>query len=75
VLESMDLDIPYVAVVKDERHKPKSIEGDETYKDMYKQEILLTNSESHRFAVSYHTQLRNKDFLKIKDGKRKGKTK
>lgn len=75
VLASMNLNIPWVAVVKDERHKPKSIEGDETYKDTYKQEILLTNSESHRFAMSYHTQLRNNDFLKIKDGIRKGKTK
>jgi len=65
VLNNLKLDIPCVSVVKDEHHKAKRIDGHETYKDKYKTQILLTNSEAHRFALSYHTQLRNKSFFGI----------
>jgi hypothetical protein len=30
----------------------------------YKREILLANSESHRFAIAYHKNMRNRNFLK-----------
>jgi len=30
----------------------------------YKKEILLANSEAHRFAVAYHKNLRARNFLK-----------
>ncbi len=75
VLKSLRLTIPCVSVVKDEHHKPKRIDGHETYKDKYKTQILLTNSEAHRFALSYHTQLRNKSFFTIQktDMRRKKK--
>ncbi len=29
----------------------------------YKREILLSNSEAHRFAIAYHKNLRNRNFL------------
>lgn len=56
--------IPIVSVVKDERHKPKAIMGDESFAKKYKKEILLANSEAHRFAIAYHKNMRNKNFLK-----------
>ncbi|MFZ2151587.1 MAG: GIY-YIG nuclease family protein [Minisyncoccia bacterium] len=67
VLSDYKLTIPLVSVVKNAAHKPDHFLGEHKFVEMYKQEILLTNSESHRFAMSYHTQLRNKNFLSLKD--------
>jgi excinuclease ABC subunit C len=60
VLASLSLPIPCVSVVKNERHKPKNILGDKVHVDYHKKEILLVNSEAHRFAISYHKLLRDK---------------
>jgi len=60
VLAHLGLLIPCVAVVKDERHKPKDILGDKVHVDYHKKDILLANSEAHRFAIGYHKTLRNK---------------
>lgn len=60
VLASFGLPIPCVAVVKDERHKPKDILGDRVHVDNHKKEILLANAEAHRFAITYHKTLRDK---------------
>jgi len=57
------LDIPIVSVLKDERHKAKAVIGDEKIIKKYQKEILLANSESHRFAIAFHKQKRNKSFL------------
>lgn len=67
VLVDYKLAIPLVSVVKNAAHKPDHFLGEHEFLKLYKQEILLTNSESHRFAMSYHTQLRNKNFLNVKD--------
>lgn len=64
VLKKMKINIPIAAVVKDERHKPKAIMGDEKLVLKYKKDILLANSESHRFAINYHKNMRNKNFIK-----------
>jgi excinuclease ABC subunit C len=63
VLKSNDTDISVVSVVKDERHKPKGIGGDKNLALKYEREILLANSEAHRFAIAYHKNMRNKNFL------------
>jgi excinuclease ABC subunit C len=60
VLASFGLPIPCVAVVKDERHKPKEVLGDKVHVDNHKKEILLANAEAHRFAITYHKSLRDK---------------
>lgn len=60
VLAFLGLFIPVVSVVKDERHKPKDILGRADLVDNHKKEILLANSEAHRFAIGYHKLLRNK---------------
>jgi excinuclease ABC subunit C len=63
VLDKHNLTIPVVSVVKDERHQPKDVLGDQTLAIRYRKEILLSNAEAHRFAIGYHKKLRNKKFL------------
>ncbi len=63
ILHRLDLQIEAVAVVKDERHRPKAVMGDEATVRKYKSSILLANSEAHRFAIAYHKNRRAKSFL------------
>ena len=63
VLSRYQFKIPVVGVVKDDKHKPKAIIGDENLIKKYKKEILLINNESHRFAITFHKKRRNKNFL------------
>ena len=63
VLSRLNLEIPVVSVLKDEKHKPKDIMGDKKFSIKYKREILLANSEAHRFAIAYHKNMRNRNFL------------
>lgn len=60
VLAALDLTIPVVSVVKDERHKPRDIMGDEALIKLHEGEILLANNEAHRFALAYHRNRRDR---------------
>lgn len=51
--------IKIIGVVKDEKHKPSRILGEEEIIKKHKKEILLLNSEAHRFAINFHRRLRN----------------
>ncbi len=64
VLKRYQLEIPAVSVVKDDRHKPKDILGDEVFARDEKKNILLANSEAHRFSLKLHKNKRSKNFLK-----------
>lgn len=64
ILRPLNIDIPVVSVVKDARHKPKAILGDDQITRKYKSAILLANSEAHRFAIAYHKNMRGRNFLK-----------
>lgn len=64
ILTKLRLNILVVSVLKDERHKPKAIMGDKEFGLKYKKEIILSNSEAHRFAIAYHKSMRNRNFLK-----------
>ncbi len=64
VLNRYQFDIKVVSVVKDDRHKPKAILGDENIIKVYKKQILLSNNEAHRFSITFHKHKRNKSFLK-----------
>lgn len=46
--------IPVVSVVKDERHRPRDVLGSKKYVEPYEQDIVLANSEAHRFALRFH---------------------
>jgi len=59
VLRDNKMNIPVVSVVKDERHRPKEILGDKKWLE-YEREILLSNSEAHRYAINFHRNLRGK---------------
>jgi excinuclease ABC subunit C len=63
VLQELQLTIPLVSVIKDERHKPKAFHGDVFFIKKYKKEILLMNSEAHRFALAFHVHTRTKNFI------------
>ncbi len=52
--------IPIVSVVKDELHRPRGILGDEKMAQKYEKQILLANSEAHRFAIGFHREKRRK---------------
>ncbi|MEI8174378.1 MAG: UvrB/UvrC motif-containing protein, partial [bacterium] len=56
--------IPIVSIVKDDAHKPDHFLGDEQMVKDHLKDILFANSEAHRFAITYHKKIRNKNFLK-----------
>jgi excinuclease ABC subunit C len=55
--------IPVVAVVKDERHRPKRIIGPSALVKKHGAEILLANGEAHRFSLTLHRKKRVKRLL------------
>ncbi len=63
VLKDFALDIPVVSVVKDARHQPKNILGPKKERETFKTDILLANSEAHRYAISFHRKRRGNAFL------------
>jgi excinuclease UvrABC nuclease subunit len=64
VLSGIGIEIPVVGVVKDERHKPREILGPKDLAEKYRDQILLANSEAHRFAIQFHRKRRAKTFLR-----------
>ena len=59
ILKQNRQSIPVVSVVKDEYHRSREIIGDKKWLK-YEREILLSNSEAHRFAIGFHKELRGK---------------
>ncbi len=60
VLKERGFNIQLVSVVKDNRHKPKDFMGPHQITGQYKPQILLANSEAHRFAITYHRKKRDR---------------
>ena len=60
ILEN-NLKIPVVSVVKDDKHKAKEIIGINDF-IKYEKDILLSNNEAHRFAISWHRKIRGDIF-------------
>lgn len=58
--------IPVVAVVKDEKHRPREILGLEHLRSSVvghpRQSVLLANSEAHRFALKFQRKRRSLDW-------------
>jgi excinuclease ABC subunit C len=54
VLRKAGVQIPIVGVVKDERHKPERIIGDQKSAQLFEQDILLVNAEAHRYGIGWH---------------------
>lgn len=54
VLSNAGILIPVVGVVKNERHQPERLTGDQSLIEKHERDILLANNEAHRFAIEYH---------------------
>lgn len=63
VLDQYGIKIPVVGVVKDEKHRPRSIAGERAAIKDRERDILLANAEAHRFAISYHRKKTRKNLL------------
>ncbi len=58
IVDGLKISIPIIAVTKNEFHKPVKITGDKALTKKHEREILLANSEAHRFSVSCHRKSR-----------------
>lgn len=63
VLTQAGINVPLVGVVKNEFHKPERLIGDKHSATAYERDILLANSEAHRFAITWHRNRRRKQML------------
>lgn len=63
ILTEIEVTIPVVSVVKDERHRPREVLGVPALAERFKKEVLLANGEAHRFAITFHRKRRRKNFL------------
>ena len=59
LLAEAGIAIPVMAVVKDERHRPREIIGARTA-GVSEAEVVLANSEAHRFSLARHRYARSK---------------
>jgi len=59
VLEEAGVGLPVVAVVKDEKHRPREVLGG-LRAGVPDADAVLANSEAHRFSITKHRQARNK---------------
>jgi len=62
ILKERNFNIEIVSVVKDDKHKAKDIMGAKQLIAEHSRDILLANSEAHRFAIGYHRKLRRTGF-------------
>lgn len=59
VLKQKGIEVPIVGVVKNERHQPERLIGDRRAIEAFEKDILLANSEAHRFAITWHRKRRS----------------
>jgi len=57
-LFSLRRSVPVVALIKNERHRPRELLGDRALRSRHHDEILLANSEAHRFALKFQRKQR-----------------
>lgn len=63
VLNKAGIGVPVVGVVKNEFHKPERLIGDKRAIADNERDILLANSEAHRFAIGWHRTRQRKRML------------
>lgn len=59
VLAELGFQIPVIAVVKDERHRPREVLGS-LRAGIKDSDVVLANSEAHRFAITLHRKARKR---------------
>ncbi len=62
VLKKKGFDIPVLGIAKGEKRNKNEIIGN-IPKEVNKDILIKVRDEAHRFAISYHKKLRNKEFL------------
>ncbi|MEK7068962.1 MAG: UvrB/UvrC motif-containing protein [Patescibacteria group bacterium] len=63
ILKNAGVIIPVIGVVKNMAHKPERLVGDKKMIKLHEREILLANSEAHRFAIQWHRmRIRKRNF-------------
>lgn len=60
VLKKIGISVPLVGVVKNEFHRPERLIGDERAIEAFERDILLANSEAHRFGINWHRRRRGR---------------
>lgn len=60
VLKETGIGIPVVAVVKDERHRPREVIG-ARHAGITEADAVLANSEAHRFSLARHRRARSRE--------------
>lgn len=63
VVREAGLSFSIVNVVKDDKHNPHKFIGTKKIIDTYKKDIILANSEAHRFAISFFRTKQRKELL------------
>ena len=63
VLSEFGIEIPIVGVTKDEKHRPRALQGDKNIIKQREKEILLANAEAHRFAIGFHRKKSRQNLL------------
>ncbi|MDQ1299387.1 MAG: Excinuclease subunit [Patescibacteria group bacterium] len=64
VLKEVGIGLPVVAVVKDEKHRPREVLGG-MRAGVSDADAVLVNSEAHRFAITNHRKARTRAMRKI----------
>lgn len=64
VLKEAGISIPVVAVVKDEKHRPREVIGAQRH-GIRESDAVLANAEAHRFSITKHRQARSRALRKI----------
>lgn len=59
VLKTLGIGIPVIAVVKDERHRPREVIGS-LRAGIPDASVVLANSEAHRFSITLHRKARSR---------------
>lgn len=63
ILKKRGLTIPVVGVVKNAKHQPDRVIGPRGLVKRFEHDILLANSEAHRFAIGFHRKKKREQFL------------
>lgn len=63
LLKDLGMGIPVVAVVKDERHRPREVIGS-LRAGITDADAVLANSEAHRFSITLHRKARSRNLRK-----------
>ncbi len=58
IFKKVGVVIPVIGVVKNEFHKPERLIGDQKLIQEFEKDIVLANSEAHRFAIGWHRKRR-----------------